>query len=100
MPEIVAELKATRPGSDGWAREYLVRRDDGEQVAVRVECSGTAVAVGRHTPALRRVVADHGRSVALEQAERVHAGRGARVIVLCRAFGVFTDVRYGGRLAA
>jgi hypothetical protein len=100
VPEIVVEVKATRARPDGWAREYLVRRDDGEDVLVRVECSGTAVAVAHHSPELNRVVADYGRSIAMEQAELAEPGRGARATVLCRAFGIFADIRYDRPLAA
>jgi hypothetical protein len=100
VPRIVAERKADRSGHDGWAREYRVLREDGDEVDVRVECSGTAAVVARHTPDLLRVVADEGRSVAIEQARLVKPRRGARVIVLCRAFGILTEVQYGRRLAA
>ena len=84
MAELVHVQDLTAPSQDGWALDYLVRRDDGDELHVEVRCwnaARTAAERAGNAPALE-AMADRGLAAALESAELADAPatRGAVVI--------------------
>jgi hypothetical protein len=84
MAQVVETRDLTDPSQAGWAVDYLIRREDGEQLHVEVRCWERAHEAARrtgNTDALE-AIADRGVAAALEQAELVDspATRGAVVI--------------------
>ena len=84
MAELVRAQDLTAPSQDGWALDYLIRRDDGGELHAEVRCWNAArVAAKRagNSPALE-AIADRGLAAALESAETAEspATRGAIVI--------------------
>ena len=89
MTDVLEERDRTTPSMDGWEHEYRVRRDDGEEVSVRAMCSRTVeIVASSEDRVLRRLVADHGRSLALEKAEAAQGGPGASVTLIATSDGV------------
>ena len=85
MAEVVETCDLTAPSQDGWAVDYRIRREDGEELHAEVRCwetgarqlpkrAGNAAALG--------AMADRGVAAALEYAELVEspAERGAVLI--------------------
>ena len=84
MADLVETHDLTAPTQDGWALDYRIRRDDGEEIHAEVRCWEKAHAAAEraaNTDALA-AIADRGRAAALEYAEQVEspATRGAVVI--------------------
>jgi hypothetical protein len=84
MAEVIETHDLTDPAQHGWAIDYLIRREDGEEVHVEVRCwdrARDAAQRAGNTPALE-AIADRGTAVALESAERAQspAMRGAVMI--------------------
>jgi hypothetical protein len=84
MAEVVETRDLTAPAQNGWAMDYRIRREDGEELHAEVRCWEKAhVAAKRaaNTDALA-AIADRGIAAALEYAELVHspAKHGAVVI--------------------
>jgi hypothetical protein len=84
MAEVVDTHDLTRPAQDGWAVDYRIRRDDGEELHAEVRCWEKAHAAAEraaNTEALA-AIADRGSAVALEYAELMEypATRGATLI--------------------
>jgi hypothetical protein len=84
MAEIAETRDLTTPEQDGWAVDYLIRREDGEELHAEVRCwnkAQTAAQRAGNAPVLE-AIADRGVRAALEQAELVEspATRGAVVI--------------------
>jgi hypothetical protein len=84
MAEVVETRDITAPSQDGWAVDYLVRREDGEELHAAVRCwekAHTAAERAANTEALA-AIADRGNTAALEYAELVQspATRGAVLI--------------------
>ena len=84
MAELVQAQDLTAPSQDGWALDYLIRREDGDELHVEVRCWNAArIAAERagNAPALE-AMADRGLAAALESAELAEspATRGAVVI--------------------
>jgi hypothetical protein len=75
MAEVVATDDLTAPSQDGWAVDYRVRREDGEELHAEVRCWEKAHAAAEratNTTALAAIV-DRGRAAALEYAELVES---------------------------
>jgi len=84
MAELIQTTDLTAASQDGWAVDYLVRREDGEELHAEVRCWNAArVAAERagNASALE-AIADRGVGAALESAETAEspATRGAVVI--------------------
>jgi hypothetical protein len=84
MAEVVETLDLTAPSQDGWAVDYRIRREDGEELHAEVRCWDKARAAAEraaNTEALA-AIADRGNAAALEYAELVEspAARGAVLI--------------------
>jgi hypothetical protein len=84
MAEVVDTNDLTTPSQDGWAVDYRIRRDDGEELHAEVRCwekAHTAAERAANTDALA-AIADRGSTAALEYAELVEspATRGAALI--------------------
>jgi hypothetical protein len=84
MAEVVETHDLTAPSQDGWALDYRIRRDDGEELHAEVRCWEKAHAAAEqaaNTDALA-AIADRGSATALEDAEQVKspATRGAVLI--------------------
>ena len=84
MAEVVETHDLTAPSQDGWAVDYRIRRDDGQELHAEVRCWEKARAAAEdaaNTDALA-AIADRGSAAALEYAEAVEspAMRGATVI--------------------
>ena len=84
MAELIQTTDLTAASQDGWAVDYLIRREDGEELHAEVRCWNAArVAAERagNASALE-AIADRGVGAALESAETAEspATRGAVVI--------------------
>lgn len=84
MAELVETHELTDPSQHGWAMDYLIRRDDGEQLHAEVRCWDNARDAAHragNAPALE-AIADRGVAAALASAELAEspATRGAVVI--------------------
>jgi hypothetical protein len=84
MAVVVETHDLTAPSQDGWAVDYRIRREDGEELHAGVRCWAKAqVAAERsaNSDALA-AIADRGSTAALEYAELVEspATRGAVLI--------------------
>jgi hypothetical protein len=84
MAELIESVDLTAASQSGWAIDYRIRREDGEELHAEVRCwdAGRAAAErARNTEALE-AIADRGVSAALEAAELAEspAARGAVVI--------------------
>jgi hypothetical protein len=84
MAEVVETHDLTAPSQDGWAVDYRIRREDGEELHAEVRCWKKAhAAAGRAANAdALAAIADRGSAAALEYAELVEspATRGAVLI--------------------
>jgi hypothetical protein len=84
MADLIETYDLTEPSQNGWAVDYRIRRDDGEELHAEVRCwerarksaerAGNAEALD--------IMAKRGLAAALEYAETVQspAGRGAALI--------------------
>ena len=84
MAEVVETTDLTAPSQDGWAVDYRIRRDDGEELHAEVRCWQRAHAAAERAANAKALaaIADRGTAAALEYAELVDspATRGAVVI--------------------
>jgi hypothetical protein len=84
MAEVVETRDLTAPSQDGWAVDYLIRREDGEELHAEVRCWERAHATAERAANAEALaaIADRGNAAALEYAELVEspATRGAVVI--------------------
>lgn len=84
MAEVVEILDLTDPSQDGWAVDYRIRREDGEELQVEVRCWEKArLSAERASNAeALTAIADRGSTLAREYAELVDspAARGAVMI--------------------
>jgi hypothetical protein len=84
MAEVIETHDLTAPTQDGWALDYRIRREDGEELHAEVRCWNKArVAAERSSNAeALAAIADRGNEAALEYAELVEspATRGAVLI--------------------
>jgi hypothetical protein len=84
MAELVETRDLTEPSQHGWSLDYLIRRDDGEELHAEVRCwdkAREAAERAENAQALE-AIADRGVAEALAAAELVEspATRGAVVI--------------------
>ena len=84
MAELVETHDLTAPSQNGWALDYRIRREDGEELHAEVRCwdkAHSAAERGANADALA-AIADRGSAIALEYAEQVEspAKRGAVLI--------------------
>ena len=84
MAEVVETRDITAPEQDGWAVDYRIRRDDGEELHAEVRCwerAHRAAERAANAEALA-AIADRGAASALGYAEPVEspAARGAVLI--------------------
>jgi hypothetical protein len=84
MAEVVETHDLTAPSQDGWAVDYRIRREDGEELHAEVRCwekAYTAAERAANAEALA-AIADRGVAAAVEYAELVEwpAVRGAVLI--------------------
>ena len=84
MAEVLETHDLTDPSQHGWAVNYRIRREDGEELHAEVRCWDKARAAAKqaaNTEALA-AIADRGIAAALEYAEKVDspATRGAVLI--------------------
>ena len=84
MAELVDTQDLTAPSQDGWALDYRIRRDDGEELHAEVRCWEKAHAAAERAGNADALAAmgDRGSAAALEYAEEVEspATRGAVLI--------------------
>ena len=84
MTEVVETNDLTAPSQDGWAVDYRIRRNDGEELHAQVRCWERAHAAAERAANAEALaaIADRGNAAALEYAELVEspATRGAVVI--------------------
>ena len=84
MAEVVETLDLTTPSQHGWAVDYRIRREDGEELHAAVRCWGKAHAAAERAANADALaaIADRGSAAALEYAELVDspATRGAVLI--------------------
>ncbi len=84
MAEVLETHDLTDPSQHGWAVDYLIRRDDGEELHVEVRCwekAHEAAQRAGNADALS-AIAERGVSAALESAEQAEspAARGTVMI--------------------
>ncbi len=84
MAELVERRDLTDPSQHGWAFDYLIRRDDGEELHAEVRCWENAHAEARRSANADALAAieDRGLAAVLEYAEVVESPsrRGAVLI--------------------
>jgi hypothetical protein len=84
MAEVVETNDLTAPSQDGWAVDYRIRREDGEELHAEVRCWERAHAAAERAANAEALaaIADRGNAAALEYAELVEspATHGAVVI--------------------
>jgi hypothetical protein len=84
MAEVVETHDLTAPSQHGWAVDYRIRREDGEELHAEVRCWEKAHAAAERAPNTDALaaIADRGTAAALEYAELVEspATRGAVLI--------------------
>ena len=75
MAELIETHDLTAPSQDGWAVEYRIRREDGEELNAAVRCwaKAHAVAKGAANAEALTAIADRGLAAALEYAESVES---------------------------
>lgn len=84
MADVIETRDLTDPSQHGWAIDYLIRREDGEELHAEVRCWDRARDAARragNAPALE-AIEDRGAAAALEFAELAEspATRGAVTI--------------------
>jgi hypothetical protein len=102
MAELIDRTPVNLPGGDGWAVDYRIRRDDGEEVHAEVRCTETARAVAERAGNEKALAAmgDRGQSVALAYAESVQSPAKRGEVTLFISFdpidggNVTRDVQY------
>ena len=81
---MVEKTELTAASQDGWAVDYRIRREDGEELHAEVRCWERAHAAAERAAnaAALAAIADRGNAAAVEYAELVEspATRGAVVI--------------------
>ena len=84
MAEVVETHDLTAPSQDGWALDYRIRREDGEELHAEVRCWEKAHAAAERAANAEALaaIADRGRTAARDYAELVEspATRGAVLI--------------------
>jgi hypothetical protein len=84
MAELVETYDLTAPSQSGWAVDYRIRREDGEEIHAEVRCWEKAHAAAERAANSEALsaIADRGIAAALEYAEIVEspATRGAVLI--------------------
>ena len=84
VAEVVETHDLTAPSQDGWALDYRIRREDGEELHAEVRCWNKAHAAAERAANAEALaaMADRGSAAALEYAELVEspATRGAVLI--------------------
>jgi hypothetical protein len=84
VAEVVETRDLTEPSQDGWAVDYRIWRDDGEELHAEVRCWEKAHAAAEQAANAEALaeIADRGNAAALEYAELVEspATRGAVLI--------------------
>ena len=96
MAEVVETHDLTTPSQDGWAVDYRIRREDGEELHAAVRCWEKAHAAAERAANADALaaIADRGSAAALEYAELVESPttRGAVFI------SIWFDPADGGNL--
>ena len=84
MADLVETRDLTDASQSGWAVDYRIRRDDGEELHIEVRCWDKARDIAQHARNKKALdaMADRGLAVALEHAELVAspADRGAVIV--------------------
>ena len=84
MADVVETHDLTAPSQHGWALDYRIRREDGEELHAEVRCWEKAHAAAERGANAETLAAigDRGVAIALEYAEQVEspAKRGAVLI--------------------
>lgn len=84
MAAVLETHDLTDPSQHGWAVDYLIRRDDGEELHAEVRCWDQAreAAERAGNDSALAAIADRGERAALDSAERAEspAARGAVMI--------------------
>ena len=84
MAEVVETHDLTAPSQDGWAVDYRIRREDGEEIHAEVRCWERAHSAAERAANAKALaaIADRGSAAALKYAEQVEspATRGAVLI--------------------
>ena len=75
MAEVVETLDLTATSQDGWAMDYRIRREDGEELHAEVRCWEKAHAAAERAANADALaaIADRGQAAALEYAELVYS---------------------------
>ena len=75
MAELVETYDLTAPSQDGWAMDYRIKREDGEELHAEVRCWERAhhSAKGAGNAEALEAMADRGVAAALEYAELVES---------------------------
>jgi hypothetical protein len=84
IAHVLETVDLTAPSQDGWAVDYRIRREDGEELHAEVRCWERARAAAERSGNVGALaaIADRGITAALDYAESVEspATRGALVI--------------------
>ena len=84
MAEVVDTYDLTTPSQDGWAVDYRIRREDGEELHAEVRCWEKAHAAAKRAAnaGALAAIADRGSAAALEYAELVESPATRRAVLI------------------
>ena len=96
MAELVERRDLTDPSQHGWAFDYLIRRDDGEELHAEVRCWDNAHAEARRSANAEALAAieDRGLAAVLEYAEVVESPSKCGAVLI----SIWFDVADEGKL--
>ena len=79
IADVLETVDLTAPAQDGWAVDYRIRRDDGEELHAEVRCWERARAAAERSGNVDALaaIADRGITAALDYAESVNLRRRA-----------------------
>jgi hypothetical protein len=93
MAELIDTSDITAPSQNGWAVDYRIRRNDGEELHAEVRCWDRARESAERTGNAEALdaMANRGLAVALEYAESVQSPAARGVVLISIWFDVADD---------
>ena len=96
MAEVVETHDLTEPSQNGWALDYRIRREDGEELHAEVRCWDKAHAAAERAANAEALaaIADRGSAAAREYAELVESPADGGAVLI----SIWFDQADGGNL--
>jgi hypothetical protein len=101
MAELVEARDLTAPSQDGWAVDYRIRREDGEELHAEVRCWEKAHAAAERAANAEAIaaIADRGNAAALEYAELVESPETRGAVLISIWFDPIDEGSLRGRVS-